>query len=125
MTSGNIKKLYVLYWKHSREDRQNSFTNELRDKLWYDKRIEINTRKNEMDFRFMNCNKNTEDYVIHRDAINLIRRHKVTCEPLVYVELYERNKDGRMEDMVSVNGDHNLNKAINMLDEYIRWDEEK
>jgi hypothetical protein len=118
MTSGNLRKLYVLYWRHSTQDWENARTKELRDELTYD--TELNLRfRTDLDYKFMNVNRNTEDYVRHRDTIELLRAKKVRLEPLVYLELWRPNKDGSKEEFYSLDSDYRLKVILRRIREVI------
>lgn len=121
MTSGNLRKLYILYWRHTTMDWENARTKELRDKLTYDEpgyELFLKFRQ-ELDFRFMNCNRNTEDYVRHRDTVELLRRHKLRLEPLVFLELWKPNSQGTREEVYSIDSDYRLKLVLKRIKEVL------
>jgi len=118
MTNGNIRKLYIFFWRHPELDWENARTTELYNELIYDEGIRINMR-HDIDFRFMNVHRNTESYVSNRDTVELYRRHKVRREPLCYIELWKPNSDGRREEYWSIDSDYRLKKFLSSLKEHL------
>ncbi len=118
MTSGNLRKLYILYWRHDSMDWENARTSELRDLLTYDEDLNLRYRDG-LDYQFMNVNRNTEDYVRHRDTVELLRRHKIRREPLIYLELWRPNKDGSREEMYSIDSDYRMKLVLRRIFEVI------
>lgn len=118
MTSGNLRKLYVVYWRHSSIDWENARTKELRDELTYNEKLQLKFRT-ELDYRFMNCNRRGEDYVVHRDTIELLRPKKIRLEPMVYMELWKPNKEGSKEEFYSIDSDYRLKLVVKIIQEHL------
>lgn len=126
MKSGNLRRLHVLYWAHqTKTDWENSRTKELRNFLLYgvpefrpNDQFYLNMRDN-LEYLFMNCNRNTEDYVRHRDKVEQLRPKKIRMEPLVYLELWKMNKDFTKEEFYSIDSDYMLNKVLRRIKEVL------
>lgn len=116
MTSGVLKKLHILYWRHSVKEDENARTKELRDELTYDEQMQLRFRT-ELDYKFMNCNRNTEDYVRHRTEVEALRPHKVRLQPLVYLELWKANKNGYKEEYYPIDSDYRLKLVLRRIQE--------
>lgn len=114
MKSGNVRKFYVFYWRHPELDWENARTTELHNELVYNDAIRIQMR-HDLDYRFMNVNRSTESYVVHRSTVELFRRYKIRREPLCYIELWRPNHEGRKELFWSIDSDYRLRKFIQNL----------
>lgn len=119
MKSGNVRKLYILYWRHPDLDWENARTTELYNELIYDDDVRIQMR-HDIDFRFMNVHRQTESYMRHRDTVELYRRHKIRREPLCFLELWKPNKDGRREEFWSIDSDYRLKEFLKALKEHFQ-----
>lgn len=118
MTSGNLRKLYVIYWRHPTLDWENARTTELYNELTYNSVLNIRFRT-ELKYVFANCHRKTESYAANRDAVEEMRPKKIRREPLVYLELWEPNRDGRREEYWSIDSDYRLKELIRQLDQYL------
>lgn len=116
MTSGVLRKLHVLYWRDSVKDHENARTKELRDELTYDDQMNLRFRT-DLDYKFMNCNRNTEDYVRHREDVERLRPHKTRMQPLVFLDLWKPNKDGYKEEYYSIDSDYRLKIVLRRIQE--------
>lgn len=114
----NIKKLIILYWRHSTEDRENSWTKELYEKLIYDDRLRLRNRS-DMEFIFTNVNRKTEEYLLHREEVEYLRRHKYKGEPLVYMDLIFPNERGSREEMFSIDSKHDVEQVVERIHYWI------
>jgi gluconate kinase len=114
----NIKKLIILYWRHSTEDRENSWTKELYEKLIYDDRLRLRHR-NDMEFIFTNVNRKTEEYRLHAETVEYLRRHKLRGEPLVYIDLVFANERGSREEMFSIDSKHDVEQILERIHYWI------
>ena len=114
----NIRRLVVIYWRHSSEDRENSWTKELYEKLIYDDRLNLRYHS-EMKFIFANCNRKTESYYVNRDIVEELRRHKIRREPLVYLDLIFPNERGSREEIHSISNKYDMEQIIERINYYI------
>jgi hypothetical protein len=120
MKSGNLRKLYIFYWRHSIMDWENARTKELRDELTYDSTFPLNLRfRDDLDYKFMNVNRSTDDYVRHRDIVELYRSKKIRREPLVYLELWRPNNEGTKEEYHSIDSDYRLKLVLRRIHEVL------
>lgn len=121
MTSGNLRRLHILYWRDSQSDKENARTTELYEKLTYEQpEFDLHLKfRTELDFRFMNCNRNTEDYVRNRDQVEYLRPKKIRKEPLIYLELWTPNNEGSREEFISIDSDYRLRIALKHIYEVL------
>jgi hypothetical protein len=117
MTSGNLKKLIVIYWRHPTLDWENARTTELNYELTYNSTLNIRFRS-DLQYVFANCHRLTESYAANRDLVEYLRPKKIRREPLVYVELWQP-VDGRREEFWSIDSDYRLKELIKQLDYYL------
>jgi hypothetical protein len=113
MKSGNLKKLIVIYWRHPTIDWENARTTEFYKLLIYDDDLAIRKR-DDMQFLFINCHRNSEDYARHHDIIEYYRPRKTRCEPMVYMELHNP-ADGRREEFYSIDADFRMHEVIDRI----------
>lgn len=118
MTSGNLRKLIVLYWRHATLDWENARTTELHRELTYNEQLALRYR-HDLQYVFANCNRHTESYVANRDLVEQLRPKKIRLEPLVYLELWHPNKDGRREEYWSIDSDYRLKEVIRQIHFYL------
>jgi hypothetical protein len=109
----NIRRLVVLYWRHSKEDRENSWTKELYEELIYADDLRLKYR-NDMQFVFANVNVRTESYNQNRYLVEELRKHKERYHPLVYIELVFP-LDGRRELLQIIENKHDINKTMRLI----------
>lgn len=114
MDAGNIRKLYIFFWRHPVLDWENARTTELYRELTYDDDLRIHMRHN-IDYRFMNVHRQTESYIKDRDVIEFFRRHKIRREPLCYIELWKPNEENRKEEFWSIDSDYRLKVLLNRI----------
>jgi hypothetical protein len=114
----NLRRLIFLYWRHSTEDRENSWTKELYEALIYHKKFDIRSVR-ETEFIFANVNRKTESYLIHKDTIEYYRRHKLRGEPLIILQLMFANADGSREEMFSIDSQHDMLQVVDRIDYWI------
>ena len=120
MTSGNLRKLHIIYWRHSSIDWENARTTELFNELTYNDKLALRFR-NDLHYVFANCNRKTESYVRYKDVVELHRQHKIRMEPTVYLEFWQA-VDGRKEEYWSIDSDYRLKKVIERLDYFLnKW----
>jgi len=112
--TNNLKKLVILYWEHSTEDRRNSWTKELYEALIYHKKFDIRT-VNETEFIFANVNRKTESYIKHRETVEYLRRHKLRGEPLVYMDLVFANERGSREEIISIDSKYDMEQTVERI----------
>lgn len=112
--TNNIKKLVILYWRHSTEDRENSWTKELYEKLIYHPKFDIRT-VNSTEFIFANVNRKTESYLIHRETVEYLRKHKLRGEPLVYMDLVFANERGSREEIWSIDSKYDMEQVVERI----------
>lgn len=118
MTSGNIRKFYVFFWRHPELDWENARTTEMYQELIYNETIRMPFRY-DLDFRWMNVHRKTESYAQNRDTVEQFRRHKIRREPLCYLELWEPNAEGRKEELWSIDSDYRLRQFLRQLSQYL------
>ncbi len=114
MKSGNVRKLYVFYWRHPELDWENARTTELHNELVYNDAVRIQLRYS-VDYRFINVKRDTESYARNRDVVELYRRHKIRREPLCYIELFNHNSSGYKEEFWSIDSDYRLKEFLKSL----------
>lgn len=120
MKAGNVRKLYVFYWRHPELDWENARTTELRNHLWYDTPLRPHMR--DLDFKFLNVHRRTESYRQESNLIEQFRRYKVRREPLVYIELWQPNAEGRREEFWSIDSDYRLKLVLKHLEHTLNTD---
>lgn len=118
MTSGNLKKLYIIYWRHQSKEWENARTTELYRELTYNDRFRPTMRDN-LDFRFMNCNRHSESYAANASTVSYYRRYKLVKEPLIYLEFKQPNEKGLNEEIWSIDSDYRLKEFYKTLDHYL------
>lgn len=118
MKSGNLRKLYVIYWRHPEQDWENARTTELIRELTYDEKIRMPLRY-DTDYRLMNCHRRTESYVANRDIIEYYRRHKVRREILIFMELWQPNEQRVKEEYYSIDSDYRLKLVLNRIKHHL------
>lgn len=118
MTSGNLRKLYVIYWRHPELDWENARTTEFIRELTYNEHIRMPFR-HEVDYRLMNCHRRTESYMANRDTVEYYRRHKIRREIFVYMELWQPNEQRVREEMYSIDSDYRLKLVLNRIRHHI------
>jgi hypothetical protein len=116
--TNNLRRLVVLYWRHSQEDRENSWTKELYEKLIYDDDLRLRYQ-NKTEFIFANVNRRTESYLQNRDIIYELRRHKERYHPLVYLDLIFPNQDGSREELYSICNEHDIRQVMKRIRYYM------
>lgn len=118
MTSGNLRKLIVVYWRHPSQDWENARTTELHRELTYNEKLALQFR-HDLQYVFANCNRHTESYTINRDIVEQLRPKKIRREPLVYLELWRPNQEGRREEYWSIDSDYRLKEVIKQIEFYL------
>jgi len=116
--TNNLKRLIVLYWRHSKEDRENSWTKDLHEKLIYDDQLRLRYQ-NRTEFIFANVNRKTESYLQHKEVVDQLRRHKECYHPLVFLDLIFPNERGSKEEMFSITNEYELNQVIARIKYYM------
>lgn len=116
--TNNLKRLIILYWRHSKDDKENSWTKELYEQLIYDDALRLRYR-NDTEFIFANVNRNTESYVQHRDLIESLRQHKERYHPLVYFDLIFANERGSREEKHIIYNQNDVREVIKRIKYYI------
>lgn len=116
--TNNLRRLVVLYWRHSKEDRENSWTKELYEALIYNDELRLRYR-NDTDFIFANVNRRTESYIQHRDLVENLRRLKERYHPLVYLDLIFPNERGSREEVYSLYNGYDIRQVIARIKYYM------
>lgn len=108
----------MIYWRHPTQDWENARTTDLHNHLTYDERLALRFRS-DLQYVFANCNRHTESYAANRSLIEQLRPKKIRREPLIYLELWEPNKDGRREEYWSIDSDYRLKEVLRQIDFYL------
>lgn len=121
MTSGIIDSVTFIYWGHS-EDKywKNAHTDEmLREMTYLDDNLRLPNRDN-MKFIVANCNRNTEEYRIHKDTVERFRPKKTRLCPLVVIEL-KKPVNGTKEEywVIENTGDHSMKECLKRIKTYL------
>jgi hypothetical protein len=116
--TNNLRRLVVLYWRHSQEDRENSWTKELYEKLIYDDELRLRYQ-NKTEFIFANVNVRTESYLQYRDVIYGLRRHKERYHPLVFLDLIFPNENGSTEELYSICNENDIRQVLKRIHYYM------
>jgi len=116
--TNNLRRLIVLYWRHSQRDHENSWTKELHEKLIYDDDLRLRYQ-NKTEFVFANVNRNTESYLLYRDEVTELRRYKECYHPLVYLDLIFPNENGSREELYSICNGHDVEEVHKRIRYYM------
>ncbi len=118
MTSGIVRRLYVLYWASAeRSDWKNARTDDLIYELTYNDKLRLPLR-DDLDWVMVNCNRRTESYVAHRELVERFRSKKMRYYPLIYVDLWEKGVDGTREEFWVIDSDYWMKKYLERLHQY-------
>lgn len=119
MQTNNLKRLVVLYWRHSTLDWENSWTTELYEKLIYDDELRLRYQ-NKTEFIFANVNRRTESYQQYHDVVDQLRRHKLRYHPLVFMDLWFPNQDFSREEMFVIENKHDVEQIVARIKYWMR-----
>ena len=117
--TNNLRRVVILYWRHSKEDRENSWTKELYEQLIYDDSIHIRNHYG-TEFIFANVNRRTESYIQNRDVVESLRSHKLRGQPLVFLDLTFPNQDGSREEFYEIRGQADINLVHQRIKYYLQ-----
>ncbi len=116
--TNNLRRLAILYWRHSKDDKENSWTKELYEALIYDDELRIRQRY-DTEFIFANVNRRTESYIQNKDVVEALRRHKERYHPLVYMDLVFPNERGSREEIRIIYSQNDIREVIKRIKYYI------
>lgn len=112
--TNNLKRLIILFWRHSQRDWENSWTTELYKKLIYDDKLRLR-HQNQTDFIWANVNRRTESYQQHKDVVRYFRRHKERYHPLVIMELRFPNDRFSKEEKYIIQRQYDIKQVMQRI----------